>query len=190
MSPTLSPVSSVITSKSGSSVSVGTAITVCFIWPKTSEKLSCLDRQWIKHVQYKDNPTVRVQNLKADLEFVLRGVVGQRFCVQNELRDEHRRLTGGFGEGGLESKQNSESNGRSIQTIFWTVHGEVPLFWHSPLRLRGPADSSSGRESDRVAAGAQWARRPPPSPPYGERCWRPNSPRDGWSYRAEKRWIH
>lgn len=65
---------------------------------------------WMKHVHYKDNPTTRVQNLKADLEFVLRGVVGQRFCVQNELSDEHRRLTGGFGEGGLESKQNIESN--------------------------------------------------------------------------------
>lgn len=46
--------------------------------------------------------------MKADLEFVLRGVVGQRFCVQNELRDEHRRLTGFFGEGGLKSKQNIE----------------------------------------------------------------------------------
>lgn len=90
-------------------MSEGTAITVCLIWPKISEKLSCLDPQWIKHGQHEDNPTARAQNLKADLEIVLRGVVGQRFRVQYELRDEHGRLTGGFGEGGLESKQNIES---------------------------------------------------------------------------------
>lgn len=115
MSPTLSPVCSVITSKSGSSVSVGTAVTVRFIWPKISEKLSCSDRRWVKHVQYEDDPAARVQDLKADLEFVLRGVVGQRFCVQDELRDEHRRLTGGFGDGGLET---IESKGRITQALF------------------------------------------------------------------------
>lgn len=38
------------------------------------------------------NATV-VNSWNADLEAVLGGVVAQRFCVQNELSGEHRRIT-------------------------------------------------------------------------------------------------